>query len=96
MKLTIERAALLGAMDKAAAIADGRSNIPVLQHVALTACGDTLTIRASNMDIEIVCKAKAIVHENGENTMQGARLYDIAKAGISSEALTLNVVDHAT
>jgi DNA polymerase-3 subunit beta len=91
VKLTIKRTALLGAMYKAAAIADGRSTIPILQHAALTAQDGVLTIRASNMDIEIVCKAKADVHEDGETTVQGARLYDIARASAEGSEISMTL-----
>lgn len=91
MKLTIERIALLAAMDKAAAIADGRSTIPILQHVAITASGGLLTIRASNMDIEIVCKAKADIAEDGETTVQGSRLYDITRAAAEGAEISITL-----
>lgn len=91
MKLTIERSALLGAMDKAAAIADGRSTIPILQHVALTAQDGVLTIRASNMDIEIVCKTPADISEDGETTVQGARLYDITRAAAEGSQIDMTL-----
>ena len=61
MKISIERAALLKAVAQAQSVVERRNTIPILANVLLEAEGDTVSIRATDLDIEVVDKASAQV-----------------------------------
>lgn len=52
-KLTIERAALLSALSGVARIVEARNTYPILANVLLTTADDRLTVRGTDLDIEI-------------------------------------------
>ena len=59
MKTSIERGALLKAVAQAQSVVERRNTIPILANVLIEAEGDTVTFRATDLDIEVVDKAPA-------------------------------------
>jgi len=54
MKVTIERAALLKAMSRAQGVVERKNTIPILANVLIEADGERLSLRATDLDIEVV------------------------------------------
>lgn len=79
MKISIERAALLKAVAQAQSVVERRNTIPILANVLLEAEGDMVSIRATDLDIEVVDKAPAQVERAGATTVSAVMLHEIVR-----------------
>lgn len=79
MKFTIERAALLKALNHVTSVVEKRTTIPILTHVLLRAEEDELQLKATDLDIEIVETVKAETTAPGGATVSAHMLYDIVR-----------------
>lgn len=79
MKLTIERANLLRALNHVQSVVERRNTIPILSNVLLDASGVTLSLTATDMDISIVESAAASVGTDGATTAPAHTLYEIVR-----------------
>lgn len=83
MKLTIARAAILPALEACARLAPARSLIPILRHVHLAADADGLSLRACDLDREMIFRLPAgedlRVEAKGETTIGAHVLRDSVK-----------------
>lgn len=82
MKLTLERSTFLGTMSHAQSVVEKRNTLPILSNVLIHADKnqETVTIRATDLDIEIVEEIEsASVHVAGATTVSAHMLYDIVK-----------------
>ncbi|WP_420548787.1 DNA polymerase III subunit beta [Curvivirga sp.] len=79
MKITIERAALLKALNHVQSVVERRNTIPILSNVLMQAQDGGLSLTATDMDIAIVDKVEATVNEAGSTTAPAHTLYDIVK-----------------
>ena len=65
MRLTIERSALLKALNHVQSVVERRNTIPILSNVLVAAQGDSLKLTATDLDIEISESAPAEVERGG-------------------------------
>ena len=79
MKVSIERAALLKAVAQAQSVVERRNTIPILANVLIEAEGDSLTFRATDLDIEVVDRAPAVVERAGASTVPAVTLHEIVR-----------------
>ncbi|MDX1738807.1 MAG: DNA polymerase III subunit beta [Alphaproteobacteria bacterium] len=79
MKITIERAALLKALNHVQSVVERRNTIPILSNVLMEAQDGHLKLTATDMDIAIVDSVEATINEAGETTAPAHTLYDIVK-----------------
>ncbi|OCX63409.1 DNA polymerase III subunit beta [Thioclava sp. SK-1] len=79
MKISIERAALLKAVAQAQSVVERRNTIPILANVLIEAEGDTASFRATDLDIEVVDKAAAVVERAGATTVSAVLLHEIVR-----------------
>ncbi len=79
MRLTIERAALLKALNHVQSVVERRNTIPILSNVLLSAQGDSLKLTATDLDIEISENAPAEVERAGQTTAPANYLYDFVR-----------------
>jgi DNA polymerase-3 subunit beta len=79
MKLTIERAALLKALSHVQSAVERRNTIPILSNVLLSAERDRLSFSATDLDMEIVDEAAALVDQPGQITAPAHTLYEIVR-----------------
>jgi len=79
MRLTIERAALLKALNHVQSVVERRNTIPILSNVLMAAQGDTLKLTATDLDIEISEQAPAQVERGGHTTAPANYLYDFVR-----------------
>jgi DNA polymerase III beta subunit-like protein len=79
MKLTIERAALLKALSHVQSVVERRTTIPILSNVLLQAAAGTLSMSATDMDLEIVESVPARIEGEGRTTAPAHTLYDIVR-----------------
>lgn len=79
MKLTIERANLLRALNHVQSVVERRNTIPILSNVLLDASGVSLSLTATDMDISIIESAAASVGTDGATTAPAHTLYEIVR-----------------
>ncbi len=79
MRLTIERSALLKALNHVQSVVERRNTIPILSNVLMSAQGDTLKLTATDLDIEIAESAPAEVERAGQTTAPASYLYDFVR-----------------
>lgn len=79
MKLSMERSALLRAMSRAQSVVERRNTIPILANVLIEADGDQVSFRATDLDIEVIDRANAMVARAGATTVPAHTLHDIAR-----------------
>lgn len=79
MKISIERGALLKAVGQAQSVVERRNTIPILANVLIEAEGDTVSFRATDLDIEVLDKAPAHVERAGATTVSAVTLHEIVR-----------------
>ena len=79
MKFSIERSALLRAVSQAQSVVERRNTIPILANVLIEAEGETVSFRATDLDIEVVDKAVAQVERAGATTVSAVTLHEIVR-----------------
>jgi DNA polymerase-3 subunit beta len=79
MKFTIERSQLLKSLGHVQSVVEKRNTIPVLSNVLLEADNGQLTLKATDMDLEITETLEAEIGEAGITTAPAHMLYDIAR-----------------
>ncbi|MGV6850530.1 MAG: DNA polymerase III subunit beta [Marinibacterium sp.] len=79
MKISIERGSLLKAVAQAQSVVERRNTIPILANVLIEADGDTVTFRATDLDIEVVDRAPAKVDRAGATTVAATTLHEIVR-----------------
>lgn len=79
MKISIERAALLKAVSQAQSVVERRNTIPILANVLIEAEGDSVSFRATDLDIEVVDKITGVVERAGATTVSAVMLHEIVR-----------------
>jgi DNA polymerase III subunit beta len=79
MKATIERANLLKALTHVHRVVERRTTIPILGNVLITADGGGLTLKATDLDLEIIDRTPAMVEQPGSTTVPAHMFYDIVR-----------------
>ena len=79
MKLSIERATLLKALAQAQSVVERRNTIPILANVLIEAEGNQVSFRATDLDIEVVDRAPAMVERAGATTVSAVMLHEIIR-----------------
>ena len=79
MKFSIERAILLKALAQAQSVVERRNTIPILANVLIEAEGAQVSLRATDLDIEVVDKAPAMVERAGSTTVSAVMLHEIVR-----------------
>lgn len=79
MKLSIERGELLKAVSQAQSVVERRNTIPILANVLIEAEGDSVSFRATDLDIEVVDRGNAMVERAGATTVSAVTLHEIVR-----------------
>jgi DNA polymerase-3 subunit beta len=90
MKFSIERAVLLKAVSQAQSVVERRNTIPILANVLIEAEGDAVQFRATDLDIEVVDKAAAMVEKAGATTVSAVTLHEIVRKLPDGALVTLS------
>ncbi len=90
MKLSMERSALLRAMSRAQSVVERRNTIPILSNVLIEAEGDQVSFRATDLDIEVIDRAPAMVSRAGATTVPAHTLHEIARKLPDGSMVELN------
>jgi DNA polymerase-3 subunit beta len=79
MKFSVERGTLLKAVAQAQSVVERRNTIPILANVLIEADGSDVTFRATDLDIEVVDRAPAMVERAGATTVSATTLHEIVR-----------------
>ena len=79
MRIVIERSELLRALGHVTSVVERRTTIPILSNVLLSAPGDTLEFRATDLEREVIEHAPAKTASNGAVTVPAHMLHDIVR-----------------
>lgn len=79
MRVTIERAALLKALNHVQSVVERRNTIPILSNVLVHADDSSLRLTATDLDVEIVETVPADIAQHGGTTAPAHMMYDIVR-----------------
>jgi DNA polymerase-3 subunit beta len=79
MKITIDRAALLKPLAHVQSVVERRNTIPILANVLLKAEDGTVSLTATDMDMDVVETVACSVEQAGSATVPALTLYEIAR-----------------
>ncbi len=79
MKVTVERTQLLKSLGHVYRVVERRNTIPVLSNVLMKAEGQSLRLKATDLDIEVVETLPADVGQAGGTTVPAHIVYDIVR-----------------
>jgi len=94
MKLTTERDMLVKAFTRLSRIVERRTTVPILSNIALIAEGDSLRLRATDLDIEATDILNVEIDEPGSITVQAHLFADILKKLPARARITLAKEEH--
>lgn len=77
MKFVAEKKALLKALVLASSVVENKNTIPILSNLKLVAAGETVSLTATDLDIQVSQKVRAEVAIDGAITVQASMLKDI-------------------
>jgi DNA polymerase-3 subunit beta len=86
MKFTIEKQTLASAIERITAVIERRNTIPILANVLISAHEDLLTIKGTDLDMEVSSVAPCEIAASGETTVPAALLAGIVSK-LSKDAL---------
>ena len=79
MRATLERSNLLKALNHVHRVVERRNTIPILSNVLMRAEGGSLTLKATDLDLEVTETVPAEVGQDGATTVSAQTLYDIVR-----------------
>ena len=96
MKVTLERATLLKSLNHVHRVVERRNTIPILSNVMLRAEGSDLVFKATDLDLEVLETAPAMVEIGGATTVPAHMLYDIVRKLPDGSQVTLETNEDQT
>jgi DNA polymerase-3 subunit beta len=97
MKVTVERAALLKSLGHVHRVVERRNTIPILGNVLMRANNGGVSLKATDLDLEVVERVPADVDSPGAITAPAHMVYDIVRKLPEGTQLLLETsADHAT
>ncbi len=79
MRVTIERSALLKALNHVQSVVERRNTIPILSNVMISAGSGEIRLAATDLDIEVVETVAADAAQDGATTVPAHMMYDIVR-----------------
>ena len=79
MKFSIDKNVLLKILSKTQTIADKKISMPILSNVLLEAHSNTLTVKATNLEVGITLVCDVEISEEGKIVLSSKALFDIVK-----------------
>jgi len=80
MKLRAARDVLLKPLQAVIGVVERRQTMPILSNVLLVAREGSLSVTATDLEVELVASAEVAVESGGEITVSGRKLLDICRA----------------
>lgn len=93
MKITVERAAFLKALAHVHRVVERRNTIPILANVLLQADGGTLSIRATDLEIDMTETLPCDIAQPGATTLPAHTLHEIIRKLPEGALVTLDATE---
>ena len=93
MKFQIEKETLLNPLQQVIGAVEKRQTMPALSNVLLRATENTLTLTATDLEIELVSHVAMVIDEPGEITVPARKLLDICKSLSNDSLINFSVKD---
>src|SRR3546814_19126175 len=90
MKLSVDKTVLSKALALTSRVVEKRNTIPILSNVVLSAQGDKLALRATDLDLEVNLSVAADISVGGETTVPAQLLAEIARK-LSADVVTFSL-----
>jgi DNA polymerase-3 subunit beta len=94
MKITIKRENLLNPLQQVIGAVERRQTLPILGNVLLKANTDTISLTATDLEIEMVSTVDAVSTDEFQTTLPARKLLDICKALPEDTDIEFNVEDN--
>ena len=91
MKFTAAREALLKPLQAVIGVVERRQTMPILSNVLLVVKDGSLSVTATDLEVELVAQADVDTESGGEITVSGRKLLDICRALPDGTAVTVSV-----
>lgn len=91
MKFTVEREAILKPLQLISSVVERRQTLPILANVLLKADTDSLTMTATDLEIELVLRTALDGMEAGSATLPARKFVDICRALPEGASLSIQV-----
>jgi len=91
MKFSAPREAILSPLQAVIGVVERRQTMPILANILLSARSDELALTATDLEVELVAKAKVSLQQGGEITIPGRKFLDIVRALPEGAAVTVSV-----
>ncbi|TVQ88009.1 MAG: DNA polymerase III subunit beta [Chromatiaceae bacterium] len=79
MKIALERSQLLSALSLVAGVVERRQTLPILGNVLIVAEGEGISLKATDLELEIGTAAQAKIEKPGAVTVPARKLLDICR-----------------
>lgn len=96
MKISLERAALLKTLGHVQSVVERRNTIPILSNILIRASESSVTVTATDMDVEMNETMAATVTKPGEVTISAHMLYDIVRKLPDGANISIEQADNST
>jgi DNA polymerase III subunit beta len=80
MKFNIDRDALLPVLQTVSGVVDRRQTLPILSNLLFNLEHGSLSVTATDMEVEIIVKLEVPLDQTGELTLPARKLFDICRA----------------
>ena len=94
MKFQIEKETLLNPLQQIIGAVEKRQTMPALSNVLIRTSENSLTLTATDLEIELVSKISLIIDEPGEITVPARKLLDICKSLTNEATIKFSVTDN--
>lgn len=91
MKFSADREAFLVPLQAVIGVVERRQTMPILANVLISGRDDQLSITATDLEVELVARAKVSLQQAGEVTLPGRKLLDIVRALPEKASIVLSI-----
>lgn len=91
MKFICDREALLAPLQAVIGVVERRQTMPVLANVLIIAKSDSISLTATDLEVELQAKGVATVQAPGDATVPGRKFLDIVRALPDKASITVTV-----
>ncbi|MHA1158044.1 MAG: DNA polymerase III subunit beta [Alphaproteobacteria bacterium] len=93
MRAAVERSHLLKSLSHLHRVVERRNTIPILANVLIHASGDRITLKATDLDLEVTETVAAVVEREGGTTVPAHILHDIVRKLPDGAEVSLDLGD---
>ncbi|MBS0194492.1 MAG: DNA polymerase III subunit beta [Proteobacteria bacterium] len=93
MRFSLQREVLLKPLQQVVNVVERRQTLPVLANLLLVARNGTVSLTATDLEVEMVARTAAEIAREGETTIPARKLFELVRALPDGCQITLNQTD---